>query len=378
MKRLFLLLLLSLPFFDAVAQIEVESFRALPNDMTAKSLKGTKRDQNGKVCALIKVVTTETDFIFDGGSLGIVETAQKPGEIWVWVPPLSRKITISHAEYGVLREYNFNHYDIESGCTYELVLKTPKIEPEPVLQVVEEPHKCILIINSDRIGDLIFLNDTIVGGTPLSIAVKSGQYEVKVKREGIEELQSVVVEDENDYKQLIFSMIPPIVEEPEVVEVQPEKKSRKAKRDAEKSDQQEVSPDEERLSPRMCVSLGYGIENTYFGGFTFNVGLSERWGMALGPCLHYNTKDDRAYFDLPVLFNYRVGGERFSFSPFIGPLFSINSVYPIALGAMGGMVLGNSYLKFNAGYQAYFYSFRYQWEYAHHRGVFFAGLSICF
>ena len=46
-KRLLLLSVLFLSFFNAMAQIEVESFRPLTNDMTAKSLKGTKHDQNG-------------------------------------------------------------------------------------------------------------------------------------------------------------------------------------------------------------------------------------------------------------------------------------------------------------------------------------------
>lgn len=203
-KRLLLLSVLFLSFFNAMAQIEVESFRPLTNDMTAKSLKGTKHDQNGKVCALIKIVTTERGFTFDGGSLGIVETAQKPGEIWVWVPPLSRKITISHEEFGVLREYDYDNYDIESGCTYELVLRTPKSTPiVPVPQVVETRHKCTLIVNSDKVGDLVFLNDSIVGPTPLSISVTSGQYQVKVKRGNSEEVQAIVI-DKDVFKQLDF------------------------------------------------------------------------------------------------------------------------------------------------------------------------------
>ena len=315
MKRLLLLLLLSLPFFDAVAQIEVESFRALPNDMTAKSLKGTKHDQNGKVCALIKIVTTEKGFIFDGGSLGIVETAQKPGEIWVWVPPLSRKITISHEEFGVLRDYDYDNYDIESGCTYELVLRTPKSKPAPAPQVTKAQHKCTLIVSSDKAGDMVFLNDSVVGCTPMSIAVKPGQYEVKLKRGEREELQSIVVDDE-PYKQLEFKFV--------------KKKAVVYKK------------------KRWGVKIGYAPEtfvtgvtgNTsstnyqgFFAGITYNVGIVKDINIAAGAQFrmntkngkldYYNYKNTQILIDVPVLFNYGIAINRdITVMPFVGPMLS--------------------------------------------------------
>ena len=84
MKRFTLLTFLMFAFFGAFAQnISVKSFQALPMDMTASSLEGKRVDQNGQVAALIKIVTTETGFVFEGGTLGIVDTKQKVGEIWV-------------------------------------------------------------------------------------------------------------------------------------------------------------------------------------------------------------------------------------------------------------------------------------------------------
>lgn len=198
-KRLLLLTALICSFFTAVAQIEVESFNPLPNDMTATNLRGRKIDQNGKVCALIKVVTTETDFTFDGGSLGIVETALKPGEIWVWVPEGLRRITISHPEYEVLRDYYLN-YNIESGRTYEMRLKTPK-KQEQQLQILLST--CTLEVKSDKAGDEVYINDSLSGVTPLSIKLRSGVYTVRVKRGDIEDTQSVVI-DKEVYKPLNF------------------------------------------------------------------------------------------------------------------------------------------------------------------------------
>ena len=129
MKRYFLLAFVLSAIITASAQnIVVESFKNLPTDMTASSLEGKRIDQNGQVAALIKVMTTETGFVFEGGTLGIVGTQQRVGEIWVWVPRGLRKITILHQQLGGLRDYFFP-VEIEAEHTYEMVLKTGKIEP---------------------------------------------------------------------------------------------------------------------------------------------------------------------------------------------------------------------------------------------------------
>ena len=128
MKRFTLLIFFIVSICGAFAQnISVKSFKALPMDLTASSLEGKRVDQNGDVAALIKVVTTETGFVFEGGTLGIVDTKQTPGEVWVWVPRAARKITIKHPKLGVLRDYYYP-VEIEAERTYEMVLTTAKIE----------------------------------------------------------------------------------------------------------------------------------------------------------------------------------------------------------------------------------------------------------
>ena len=95
MKRsLFLFLLLAFGLIAQAQNISVKSFRALPTDLTASSIEGKRLDQNGQVAALIKIMTTEKGFSFEGGTLGIVDSKQEKGE--VWVPRASRKITIKH------------------------------------------------------------------------------------------------------------------------------------------------------------------------------------------------------------------------------------------------------------------------------------------
>lgn len=113
--------------FASAQSITVKSFKPLPMDLTASSLEGKRIDQNGEVAALIKVVTTQTGFTFEGGTLGIVDTKQTSGEVWVWVPRAARKITIKHQEFGVLRDYAYP-VEIEAERTYEMVLQINKKE----------------------------------------------------------------------------------------------------------------------------------------------------------------------------------------------------------------------------------------------------------
>ena len=107
--------------------ISVSSFRLLETDLTANTAGTMEQDQNGEVAALIKVVTTQTGFTFDGGSLGIVKTVQKPAEIWVYVPRGLKKITISHPQLGILRDY-YLPVAIASAKTYEMVFIAGEVQ----------------------------------------------------------------------------------------------------------------------------------------------------------------------------------------------------------------------------------------------------------
>ena len=86
-SRITLFLSLMICCLAAAAQtLSVTSFKPLPNDLTANIAGTMEKDQNGEVAALIKVVTTQTGFAFEGGMAGIVKTQQRIGEIWVYVP----------------------------------------------------------------------------------------------------------------------------------------------------------------------------------------------------------------------------------------------------------------------------------------------------
>ena len=70
----------------------VKSFRMLPNDVSA--FIEPVHDFNDEGCALVKVQGT-ADFVFSS-PLGIVKRVDNVGEIWIYLPRGSKKITIKH------------------------------------------------------------------------------------------------------------------------------------------------------------------------------------------------------------------------------------------------------------------------------------------
>ena len=127
-RHIFILLLAMFAAFSGKAQnnIAVASFRWLERDLTANLEPNIRIDQNGHTCALIKVVTTQTGFTFDVGIMGITDTRQEPGEIWLWVPFGINHMTIRHPQLGVLRDYRIP-ISVAEARTYEMVLTTGKV-----------------------------------------------------------------------------------------------------------------------------------------------------------------------------------------------------------------------------------------------------------
>jgi hypothetical protein len=102
--------------------LKVTSFRELPYDLTANTYGTAKEDWDGRTCALIKVVAPEQNgFLFEAGTLGIVAFEPKEGEMWVYIPQRSEKLTIKHSKFGTLRDY-FYPIPIDGGKTYEMLL----------------------------------------------------------------------------------------------------------------------------------------------------------------------------------------------------------------------------------------------------------------
>ncbi len=173
---LHLMLILALTTIAAQAQINVKSFKLLDNDLDAR-VHHPKRDQNVEVCAIIKVVTSQTGFSFDVGSLGVVATEQKTGEIWVYVPRGVQRITISHQQLGVLRNYALP-IPINSATAYEMVLVTADVE------IVVREREIVtqwLAINSTPAGANVFIEERLVGTTPYTGQFPEGDYTYRIE-----------------------------------------------------------------------------------------------------------------------------------------------------------------------------------------------------
>ena len=158
MNRFVFFVYLFLITFNAFAQtISISSFRLLESDLTANTMGTMEKDQNGEVAALIKVVTTQTGFTFDSGTMGIVKTIQKPSEIWVYVPHGIKKMTISHPQLGLLRDYYLN-IPIDAARTYEMVLSTGTIQTI----VKQNADGQYLVMTIEPKNSIVFIDDVEV------------------------------------------------------------------------------------------------------------------------------------------------------------------------------------------------------------------------
>ncbi len=113
-------------FFAATAPeahntIQVTSVNRMETDLPAR-ITAPQRDQNGEVCALIRIVTIEKDLMFEPDALGIVSRENKPGEIWLYIPRGARRISIMHDKFGVLRNYFYPDI-IEKATVYEMEIQ---------------------------------------------------------------------------------------------------------------------------------------------------------------------------------------------------------------------------------------------------------------
>lgn len=117
------------------SKISVGEFYYNEKDLTANRQGTMKRDQNGEVCALIRIQTIEKGFSFDVGSLGIVDVEEEhPAEIWVYVPFGVKRISIFHPKFGSLINYPIP-VAIKKACTYvmELNIVEKKQEEQPTV-----------------------------------------------------------------------------------------------------------------------------------------------------------------------------------------------------------------------------------------------------
>lgn len=187
MKRFLLSIVVSLAFTTGVmAQgLKVVDFKLLETDLTANTHGTSKQDQNGETAALIKIVTPERGFTFDGGSLGIVATEEHPGEIWLYVPRRAQKLIIRHQIFGVLRDF-FYPIPIEGARTYEMLID---IGTGRYATITTQVAKANVYIDGENCGEAPLYNKYLNYGKHTIRAIKD-------RYEGEEEIVLTTAETE--------------------------------------------------------------------------------------------------------------------------------------------------------------------------------------
>ena len=147
------ILLSFMPTMVEAQEMTVVNFRLDDTDQSANEDETMRFDQNGDVCAIIKIMTTEKDFSYDVGSLGITgDPVEKKGQIWLYVPFGIKRITLRHQQFGTC-EYNIPII-IESGKVYVLRLSTSGGEAVDETQEIElicQPMHSTLLVDDAEV-----------------------------------------------------------------------------------------------------------------------------------------------------------------------------------------------------------------------------------
>ncbi len=173
-----MLLLLICSTLFAQPKISVKSFERKENDLTARTY-APKKDQNGDVCAIIKVVTTQTGFTWDSDGLGIVAAEPKTGEYWIYVPYGAKRITIQHPQLGILRDYAYP-LPIERATVYILELTTAKVT---TVVEAEQIASQWLVVTTEPTGADIFIDDQPANQTPYQNELPIGKHTYRLSRD---------------------------------------------------------------------------------------------------------------------------------------------------------------------------------------------------
>lgn len=153
MKR-FLILLALLRVLSLPAQIRISDFALSTTDGTGQDVRTACFDPDGNPCALLKLGTDLSGWTFDAGIAGILDARYEKGAIWLFVPKSARSLSVSHPQYGVLRDWTFPE-SLEAGRTYTMKLdfQMPGKTPEGrTVRKVQRPAPGTVLPSGQRPG----------------------------------------------------------------------------------------------------------------------------------------------------------------------------------------------------------------------------------
>lgn len=205
-SRLLLIIIFCLISLTGYGQnMSIASFKMDEADQTANVSPTMRTDINGEKCALIKIVTTQKNFSFDVGSLGITyiewQNSEHPGEIWLYVPNGVMRMSIQHPQFGSIKDYDLGGR-LKKGRTYVMDLTSDQVntlvvdyENSQILDVDITPHDATLYING--------LKQSLDYNGHASITLPFGTHNYRVVANNYHPEESQIIINDKENKHLL-------------------------------------------------------------------------------------------------------------------------------------------------------------------------------
>ncbi len=201
----------------AQSTMEVVKFTRMKNDLTARITHPVRDTDEGRLCALIRVVTNLKDIEFRADALGIVKQEQRKGEVWLYVPYGAKSIAFRHEGYfPVLYQYT-DH--IDEGTVYELRLKNnPIIDPTLTNNNVRNVYLERMDDKDSVFGQFklftrpnkkfdVYVDDEAVGVSPyISRRLKPGDHKIRIERKKYYPVDTVLTVEKGIISNVSYKM----------------------------------------------------------------------------------------------------------------------------------------------------------------------------
>ena len=119
------------------ADFEIRNFSERTTDLSA--IKSNYKDLNGNPAALIRFTVRDPQFEFEA-NWGILAQENKTGEVYLYVPQDTKRLTIRHPRLGVLKDYEIP-LKIKSKVTYSADIVITEKEKPVQQQIYREVTK---------------------------------------------------------------------------------------------------------------------------------------------------------------------------------------------------------------------------------------------
>jgi formylglycine-generating enzyme required for sulfatase activity len=179
-------------------EIIVNSFSERIGDLSAS--KQIRMDNNGILCALVKVLVHESDVQFEPNVIGNIPHIEN--EYWVYLPAGSKHLKVRHPNY-LTTDVLFEDYGVKtlvSGITYELELDLPAASSSELyggLNITTKPDMSNVYIDGVAMGD-----------TPLFLQQPIGEHKLLITHENYEDLETTILIDVDQISEIAGTLHP--------------------------------------------------------------------------------------------------------------------------------------------------------------------------